>query len=114
MPDPPRDHRGPHSAAPDRPDLAGLADQLAAVSAKLDALSLHLDRPPDQLLTVEQVADRLQVGKRTVERIVSGGKLRPLWIEGQRRFTTAAVDAYLRDMAKSSKQGAKRKTKRMA
>ncbi|MEO1571664.1 MAG: helix-turn-helix domain-containing protein [Bacteroidota bacterium] len=114
MPDPPRDHIGPHSAAPERPDLAGLADQLAVVSAKLDALSLQLDKPVDQLLTVKQVADRLQVGERTVERIVSSGKLRPLWIEGQRRFTTAAVDAYLRDMAKSSKQGARRKTKRAA
>ncbi|MEL7167905.1 MAG: helix-turn-helix domain-containing protein [Bacteroidota bacterium] len=103
-----------HSATPDRPDLAGLVDRLDALGAKLDALSLQLDRPADQLLTLRQVAERLQVSERTVERIVASGKLRPLWIERQRRFTTAAVDAYLRDVAKSSKPSTKRKTKRAA
>lgn len=57
---------------------------------------------PPPLLDVSDVAERLKVSARTVERIVNAGHLRPLWIEGQRRFTSAAVEAYLRTCAKGS------------
>ena len=48
------------------------------------------------LMSVEDVARTLNVSARTVENLIGQGKLRPLWIKGQRRFHPDAVDAYVR------------------
>lgn len=70
-----------------------------------DLLAERLSQPgPPPLLDVSDVAERLKVSARTVERIVNSGQLRPIWIEGQRRFTLAAVEAYLKAAAKRGKR----------
>lgn len=50
------------------------------------------------VLTLDQVADRLQVSRRTVDRIVKEGKLRTVPVGGGRghpRVTERALLAYL-------------------
>lgn len=81
----------------DLEDLRGeLLEELPAAVAD----ELHRAKATGEpLLRVQGVARRLNVSKRTVERLVADGELRPLWIKGQRRFTPAAVDAYLRTSA---------------
>lgn len=49
----------------------------------------------DQLLTVPEVAERLRVGKRTVYRMAKEHRLTFIRVEGQLRFPTSALDAYL-------------------
>jgi excisionase family DNA binding protein len=50
-----------------------------------------------KLLTANEVADRLQVVRRTVSRLVASGELRPLRITPRTvRYTSDDVDALLR------------------
>ena len=51
---------------------------------------------PDSLWDVKDVADRLNVCKSTVEKIIHQGEIEPIWIRGQRRFDPDAIDAYCR------------------
>ena len=50
----------------------------------------------EPLLDVSEVAGYLNVSTRTVERIVAEGRLVPLWVRGQRRFTHEGGQAFLR------------------
>ena len=52
------------------------------------------------LLDVADVAKTLNVSPRTVEKLIGQGKLRPLWIKGQRRFHPDAVMDYLQTCEK--------------
>lgn len=58
--------------------------------------------PPDQLLDVRGVAAYLDVSERFVESLIAEGKLTPIRLSSKiRRFTTDAVDAYLRSCTSS-------------
>lgn len=49
-----------------------------------------------ELLTIQETADRLRVGRRTVERFVAGGELASVKV-GRRRFIPAdALERFLR------------------
>ena len=48
------------------------------------------------LMSVVEVAKTLNVSARTIENLIGQGKLRPLWVKGQRGFHPDAVMAYLR------------------
>lgn len=60
---------------------------------------------PESRWTPQQVADYLNVSKRTVERIIDRGCLNPLWIGEQRRFDPEAVRAYVREHGTSKGRG---------
>lgn len=49
----------------------------------------------EQLLSKKQVAARLGVSTRTVDRIVTTGDLTPIRVRRQIRFTEADLDAYI-------------------
>lgn len=77
-------------------DVEALADAIAGrVVERLAARAEAADR----LLTVEGVAGRLNVSKRTVEALVAEGALVPVRVRSARRFTQEAVDVYLRRIA---------------
>jgi len=61
--------------------------------------------PPEGLWTPQQVADYLNVSKRTVERIIDRGRLNPLWIGEQRRFTPESVRGYVQEHCTSKGTG---------
>ncbi len=48
-----------------------------------------------ELLTLDEVAERLRVGKRTVERMVAAGELRSLRIRRRRFVDEREVERYL-------------------
>lgn len=48
-----------------------------------------------ELLTLDEVAERLRVGKRTVERLVAAGELRSLRVARRRFVDQREVDRYL-------------------
>jgi excisionase family DNA binding protein len=48
-----------------------------------------------ELLTLAEVAERLRVGKRTVERMVAAGELRSLRIRRRRFVDEREVERYL-------------------
>lgn len=54
---------------------------------------------PERLLTIDQVAERLGVSRRTVNTLIAEGELRPLRIRAARRFMPGAVEDYLRRAA---------------
>lgn len=47
-----------------------------------------------ELLTVEEVAERLRIGVRTVERMIAAGELASLKIRRRRFVANEAVEAY--------------------
>ena len=61
------------------------------------------------LLDIADVAKTLNVSPRTVENIIGRGKLRPLWIKGQRRFHPDTVAAYLRTCEKKPRSRKRRR-----
>ena len=60
---------------------------------------------PESRWTPKQVADYLNITKRTVDRIIDRGHLNPLWAGDQRRFDPEAIDAYLREHGTSKGTG---------
>ena len=50
---------------------------------------------PIQLLTVPEVADRLRVSRRTVERLIRDGRIRPVRIGRRVLVTEHEIAAYL-------------------
>lgn len=48
------------------------------------------------LLTLEEVADRLRCGKRTVEREISVGNMKSVKVRGRRLVAEAELDRYVR------------------
>lgn len=99
---PPAPNRPPLSRA-DSVAVSELAEQLGRrLEEHLQDLLAERLTPagPPPLLDVSDVAERLKVSARTVRRIVDAGELRPLKIGGQHRFTSAAVEAYLKAAAK--------------
>lgn len=76
-----------------RPELAA---QIAETVRGLYELLLAEHAAQKQLLSVADLAKTLNVSRRTVENIIGAGKIRPLWIQGQRRFHPDTVEAYLR------------------
>ena len=82
--------------------LDDLRDAIA--DAVREALPSPEDRSPHEpLLDLKAVARRLSVSPRTVETLVAEGAIPVTRVRGQRRFTPAAVDAYVRT---SSRRGA--------
>lgn len=69
----------------------------------------HLNYPaaPAPLLDVEGVADWLGISRRTVEKLISTGEIKPIRVKGQRRFDRDAIEAYIRRCAE------KRNTRRV-
>jgi excisionase family DNA binding protein len=51
---------------------------------------------PETLLTIEQVAEQLQVSTRTVRRIMKTDELKGFMIGKRWRFTQSEVNAYLK------------------
>ena len=52
------------------------------------------------LWTVQQAADYLNISKRTFEKEINAGRIRPIWIRNQRRFHPDSVEAYVRECAR--------------
>ena len=87
------------------PDV--LTAKLEALKAELknelgDAFRLQAQLLLDEytglkpLLDVADLAKTLHISPRTAEKIIAAGKIKPLWIQGQRRFHPDTVMAYLR------------------
>jgi len=50
----------------------------------------------EPLADIQDVASCLGVSVRTVETLIAEGDLVPIWVRGQRRFTSDAIEAYIR------------------
>lgn len=50
---------------------------------------------PVQLLTLDEVADRLRVSRRTVQRLVTAGELRTVRFGGNTRVTERELAAFV-------------------
>lgn len=84
------------SLSPEAAELLAreIANELAPVLAA--RLEEHIEQSnDDDLLDIEEVAEYLQVSKRTVETLVAEGEIKPIWVRGQRRFTKNAIQSYL-------------------
>jgi len=60
-----------------------------------EAWQKQVSEPP--LWTVKQVANYLNIGKRTAEKIIAAGDLKYVKVRGQRRFDRKTVFAYARN-----------------
>ena len=88
-----------------RPELAAHITETVRTLNEL-LLAEHASMKP--LLSVADLAKTLKVSPRTAEKIIATGKIRPLWIEGQRRFHPDTVDAYLRTCEKPRRRSPRR------
>lgn len=80
--------------------LTDLTEFRSAVRDEFEGVAAHLiastvPRRP-RLLCIDGVANHFGVSKRTVERLIADGRLRPVWVGGQRRFTAEAIAAFER------------------
>lgn len=50
---------------------------------------------PDDLLTVPEVAERLRVSRRTVERLIAAGRIRPTRIGARTLVRVREVEAFV-------------------
>ena len=62
----------------------------------------ELNRP---LFTIKEVAEILIVSSQTVRRLISKGKLTPIWVGGQRRIHPAVLEVYLLEASKRQRRG---------
>lgn len=83
---------------------ATLIKEVARIVRAQNAELLDEHRSIKPLLSIEEVAETLNVSKRTTESIVAAGKLQPIWVKGQRRFHPDAVEAYMRRQARGKSQ----------
>ena len=81
----------PEEAAP--PTLADI--KAAAFEGTKEALEVHSAVQP-AVYNSRQAATYLNVSARTLDSLVSAGKLRPLYIGRKRLFSVAQLDAFLR------------------
>ena len=81
----------PLNAAGRTDDMEELA---GAVAEQVRGLAVNGEDP---LLDIDDVADYLGVCRRTVETIITKGKLKPIRVRSQRRFTRDARQAYLQN-----------------
>lgn len=59
----------------------------------------------DRALSLEQVAEMLQVSERTVIRQINAGKLKAFKVGKSWRFRREAVEAYMREQEEASMGG---------
>jgi excisionase family DNA binding protein len=55
-----------------------------------------------ELLTLDDVATRLRVSRRTVERIVKEGRIRVVHVGRQTRVTPRELDAYIAALVRAA------------
>ena len=48
-----------------------------------------------ELLTIPEVAERLRVSRRTVERLIVAGRIRPVRIGSRRLVTSTELEAFI-------------------
>jgi excisionase family DNA binding protein len=58
-----------------------------------------------ELLTVAEVADRLRVSRRTVERLMAQGRLRPLKVGRRTLVTSRELDAFVAHQEGAGRRG---------
>ncbi len=88
-----------------RPELAA---HITETVRRLNELLLAEHASMKPLLSVTDLAKTRKVSSRIVETIIATGKIKPLWIEGQRRFHPDTVDAYLRNCEKPRRRPPRR------
>lgn len=81
-----------------------LKEELAEIVRTQNELLLNQHMALKPLMSVSDVAATLTVSERTVEKLIVQGKLRPLWIKGQRRFHPDVVTAYIRSCEKKPRR----------
>ena len=74
--------------------------RFAVLRAEMRDYLEALSGRPKPLLKIPDLATYFQKSDRSVERIIASGQLRPLWVGRERRFTSAAVEAYLKACAR--------------
>lgn len=87
--------------------LESFGDDLPGKVAERVLALINESVPLKPLLTVKDVSRTLKISERTVETLIGAGKLRPLWVGGQRRFHPDTITDYLRTL-----EGARRPRRR--
>ena len=88
-----------------RPDTTSPKVPIEVQLRFLDAADRYASQTPNGLLTVKDVAKRLRVSARTVERLCAAGQLTPLRVRNARRFTPATIERYLREAPRLRRPG---------
>jgi excisionase family DNA binding protein len=57
-----------------------------------------------ELLTVQEVSQRLRVSRRTVERLIHQGRIRPLKVGRRTLVTSKELDAYVAHQVKEGRR----------
>ena len=80
-----------------------LTERITRLEEQLARIVDLLESPPqsDPLMSVTDVARRLNVSNRTVETLISTGEIKAIRVKGQRRFDREAVESYIRRCAEN-------------
>jgi excisionase family DNA binding protein len=73
--------------------------------AELRASGQHSRMPDRLLITKGEVAERLSVSVRTIERLVATGRLPQVYVEHSARFRVADLEAYVNGLTETQQGG---------
>jgi len=79
--------------------------QGATAIAELRVSGQHSQMPDRLLITKGEVAERLSVSVRTIERLVATGRLPQVYVEHSARFRVADLEAYVNGLTESQPGG---------
>ena len=94
---------------PAGPLATELRKEIAAIVREENELLLKLHTAMKPLLTIRDTATTLGVSERTVEKLIGSGKIRVLWIKGQRKIHPDALEGYMRTCEQRTRRRAARR-----
>jgi excisionase family DNA binding protein len=81
----------------------GISPEIAMmIERAIDDMIEDRIRSRDRMMKIPEVADRLGISERSVHNLIAGGKLRPIKVLGSTRFERAAIEDFIRALARAS------------
>lgn len=84
--------------------VIAVQDELTMPFPEVDAEAQDRGRPQRRLLTVLEVAERLNIGRTKVFHLIAAGQLESVRIGRLRRIPVEAVDAYVDELVRDARQ----------
>ncbi len=84
-----------------------MAELVTAIRAELAAQAAPLAPVPDRLLSIDEAADALGIGRSRLYEEVSAGRLRSLKVGRRRLVPASAITAYIESLADGERRGSR-------
>jgi excisionase family DNA binding protein len=84
-----------------------MAELVAAIRAELAAQAAPLAPMPDRLLSIDEAADALGIGRSRLYEEIGAGRLRSVTVGRRRLVPASAIAAYIEALADGERRGSR-------